>query len=73
MRKRGTHQGIPSCSCDWTLMKLAKMPKLAELPTSMIKVQKLSCTAGQWYLVRTRTAISVMVETEETIFADQGR
>lgn len=46
-----------------------KMPMLVAAPTSMIRSQKLSWMAGQWYLTPTRrTTTSVSVLMVEAIF-----
>lgn len=40
----------------------------------MIKIQKFSCSAGQWYFVRTRDTIrSVTVDAEDAILKDARR
>lgn len=50
-------------------MKVANIPNTVELPTSIIKSQKLSCTGGHRYFVRTRCTItdSVIVEPVDAI------
>jgi hypothetical protein len=60
---------MPTCSCCCTVMKLLNTPKIVALPTNIMSSQKLSCIAGQWYLVRTwRTiTVSVIVESEDAI------
>jgi hypothetical protein len=41
---------------------------MVALPTVMISSQKLSCTAGQWYFVRTRwTTTSVIVDSDDAM------
>ena len=60
---------MPTCSCCCTVIKLLNTPKIVALPTNMMSSQKLSCIAGQWYLVRTwRTiTVSVIVVSEDAI------
>ncbi len=74
MEKRGrrggarAYHGIPSSNCCCSTMKLAKIPMMVVEAASMIRIQKLSCSAGQWYFVRTRCkTISVIVLSVEAI------
>ena len=44
------------------------MPRFVALPTSIIRIQKLSCSAGQWYLAWLRSITRlVMVDCDEAI------
>lgn len=60
-----TYHGIPTSSWFWTVIKLAKTPRIVADPMSIISSQKLSWMAGQRYLrVRciTRTSVPLMVD-----------
>jgi hypothetical protein len=71
--EKKTYQGIPICSCCCTVIKYALIPKIVPAPISMISSQKLSCMAGQWYLVRTRcTTTSVVVLSVDAILKSCG-
>lgn len=60
------YQGVRRRSCLCTVTKNANIPSVTQLDTSIVSIQKLSCTAGQWYFVRTRwTTISGMMDADE--------
>jgi hypothetical protein len=69
--EKETYQGIPKFICVCTVMKYAFMPRTVDEPTIIMKSQKFSCTAGQWYFVLIRrTTSSVIVDSVVEAIAD---
>jgi hypothetical protein len=64
------HHGIGSSRTCWIWIKVANTPMMRHEATSMISIQRLSWTAGQWYLwTRSMTRRSYTSEPLVTVDA----